>query len=152
LKRINREKVFRIWSLILLWKGISKYRNDYPILEICGDHFSPQFKRTQIVAEYDPIENTVTIWWRKHKHIEEITSTLLHEYTHYLQFWPWYSRYSNLLSYSKNPYEIQAFESESDTQFFLQNVSDKPWKGLIKKYPSLKRIYNQVSESGYILS
>lgn len=113
---------------------------------ICHEPHKTEPKGTFKLAEYDPFNNEVIVWWRKHRHYKELTATLLHEYTHYLQFWPWYSRYAGIHEYAKNPYEIQAEESEEETPLFLQSVSDRNWRKLLRKEPKLARIYRKVND------
>jgi hypothetical protein len=147
LKKLHTERIFRIWSLILLWRGKSKYKQSFPLLKISNKVHRTEPKGTYKVAEYCFETNQVTVWWKKHSHFKELTSSLLHEYTHYLQFWPWYSRYANIHKYVKNPYEIEARESEKLTNIFIQCITNYSWKKLLKEEPRLLKIYNKVSSS-----
>lgn len=101
-------------------------------------------KRT--VGEYLYKENEIQIWWKPHSDFKDLASTILHEYTHYLQFWPWYSRYQKIYSYEKNPYEVEANLSESVAPDFIKDISDDNWNYHIKRNPKLRKIYES-SES-----
>lgn len=127
-------------------RGRSKYKKELPTLIISNDRPDKIAKGHYVIADYDPQDNIITLWWRKHDHYAELTATLLHEYTHYLQFWPWYSRYSSIHPYSKNPYEIQAIQSETQTPLILRSISDRAWRSHLRRYPRLKKIYERASE------
>jgi hypothetical protein len=143
MKRINEERILRVWSLIIYKKGQSKYKKGLPQLRfISGSIKDP--KGLLKVGEYNRHKNSVSIWWEKHTNSRDITSTLLHEYTHYLQFWPWYIRYSNTHQYKENPYEIEATKSERDTKYYIEQTSDKNWYPLIYKKRDLAQIYRKI--------
>ena len=76
----------------------------------------------------------------------------LHEYAHYLQFWPWYTRYRNTYSYETNPYEIEAKKFESLAPSLTKLVSDIAWKKEIRKNSSISEIYERSIESIVIKS
>lgn len=82
----------------------------------------------------------------------ELASTMLHEYAHYLQFWPWYTRYRNTYSYETNPYEIEAKKFESLAPSLTKLVSDIAWKKEIRKNSSISEIYERSIESIVIKS
>ena len=44
--------------------------------------------------------------------MEELVSTVIHEYTHYLQVRRKYREYEKVKFYSQNPFEIQAKRNE----------------------------------------
>ena len=77
---------------------------------------------------------------------------MLHEYSHYLQFWPWYTRYKNMYSYETNPYEIEAKESEKLAPNLTKMVSDSVWEREIRKNPDIARIHQITSQTVRIKS
>ena len=146
MKRINEERILRVWSLIIYKKGKSKYKKGLPDLRfVPGSIKDP--KGLLKVGEYNRYKNSVFIWWEKHTDSKDITSTLLHEYTHYLQFWPWYIRYSNTHKYKENPYEIEANESERDTKYYIEQTSNKIWGSLISRKRDLARLYRKITST-----
>jgi hypothetical protein len=139
LETLDKDRLYRIWSLIIYNKGLSKYRKDYPDLVLSG-----KLTRGIRIGEYTNHNNRITIWWKKHDTLNEIASTLLHEYTHYRQFWPWYIRYSNLYNYTKNPYEIAAKNAESGANYYMHETTDTVWDKIISKNKNIRSIYNKI--------
>lgn len=121
--------------------GKSKYHEDTPYLVFqSGEKYGGLF-----YGEYTNHDNQVKIWWKSHTTSKEITSTMIHEYVHYLQYWPWYVRYMNKYTYDKNPYELQAVSiSRLYEPEITRYCSDSEWKRLIRKDSRLKRIYETV--------
>lgn len=146
LERINKDKLFRLWSLIIHLKGRSKYKKDYPKL-----HFfygsKREGKKSLTYGEYYNDGNLIKIWCGPHTDFNDLASTMLHEYSHYLQFWPWYTRYKNTYSYETNPYEIEAKESEKLAPDLTKLVTDTIWKREIRKNPEIDKIYKISSET-----
>lgn len=143
MKRINKDKIVRIWSLIIHRLGKSKYKQDPPSLVFQSDEkYGGLF-----YGEYTNYDNRIKIWWKSHTTSKEITSTMIHEYVHYLQYWPWYIRYMNKYTYDKNPYELQAVSiSELHEPEISKYTSDHEWRKLLRKEPKLKKIYEAVSD------
>ncbi len=142
MKRINKDKIVRIWSLIIYKLGRSKYNQETPyVIFQSGEKYGGLF-----YGEYTNHDNQIKIWWRSHTTSKEITSTMIHEYAHYLQYWPWYIRYMNRCTYDNNPYEVEAIRiSELYEPEISRYSSDQEWKKLIKKDLKLKKIYESVS-------
>jgi hypothetical protein len=140
-KRINRDKIARIWSLIIHRLGKSKYKKELPCLI-----FRPDEKYGGVFyGEYINYNNLIKIWWKSHTNSKDIILTMIHEYVHHLQYWPWYVRYMNKYKYDKNPYEIQAIEiSELYEPEISKYSSDIEWEKILKKDPKLKKIYENV--------
>lgn len=141
MERISKDRVLRLWSIIAFRNGKSKYRKDFPNLAL-----HPETNNGKTIGEYYISKNTINIWWKPHSDFKELASTLLHEYAHYLQFWPWYSRYEKIYSYDKNPYEIQANQFETKAPDVIREISEENWKSLIKKNPKLRKLYEQAEE------
>lgn len=143
MKRINKDKIARIWSLIVFRLGRSKYRREIPCLSFqSGEKYGGLF-----FGEYTNHDNQVKIWWKSHTTFKEITSTMIHEYVHYLQYWPWYVRYMNRYTYDKNPYEIEAVLISNLHEPEISKYSgDREWNRLLKREPRLKKIYETLSE------
>lgn len=137
MERINRDRILRIWSLIIFKKGKSKYKKDIPFLVLITKP-----NQTQTIGKYIYEDNSIHVWFESHYDFKELTSTLLHEYTHYLQFWPWYTRYESIYSYKDNPYEIQANLAESEAPDLIKEISESQWKKTFKD-PKIKKIYEQ---------
>lgn len=141
LKRINKEKIVRIWSLIIYTMGRSKYKLEPPLLTF---HSGEKYGGS-IHGEYCNDLNEIEIWWQSHSTSKEMTSTMIHEYVHHLQFWPWYSRYTKMFGYDNNPYEIEATEKAEIIEPEISRLaSDREWRRLIKNDKKLKRIYESV--------
>jgi hypothetical protein len=55
--------------------------------------------------------------------VKVATSTMIHEYVHYLQCPSWYTRYSEEYKYDDHPYEIQANDiAERDVSMFVSTT------------------------------
>lgn len=151
MERINKDKIFRLWSLIINIRGKSRYKKDIPKLYFF--HGSKrEGKKSLTYGEYYNEGNIIKIWCGPHIDFNEMAATMLHEYSHYLQFWPWYTRYKNMYSYEKNPYEIEARKSEKLAQDLTKLVSDVLWKREVRKNPGLLKIYNKYTETIIIKS
>ena len=124
----------------MLKRGKSKYGKPIPTLVLIT---KPNETRT--IGRYLYENNSIHIWFRAHYDFKELTSTILHEYTHYLQFWPWYRRYQEKYSYSENPYEIAANLSEADATNLIREISDEKWCYNIKN-KKLRKIYESSEE------
>lgn len=151
MERINKDKIFRLWSLIIYLKGRSKYKKDFP--ELYFFYGSKRERNKNLTfGEYYNEGNTIKIWCGPHIDFKDLASTMLHEYEHYLQFWPWYTRYKNMYSYENNPYEIRAKESEKLAPSLIKRVSDSEWIGEIRKTPGISKIYEKSRETIVIKS
>lgn len=146
MERINKDKIFRLWSLIIHLKGKSRYRKDIPKLYFFYGA-KKEGKKNLTYGEYYNEGNIIKIWGGPHINFNDLASTMLHEYAHYLQFWPWYTRYQNTHSYETNPYELEAREFESLAPSLTKLVSDTGWKSEIAKNPKISRIYQKSIES-----
>ena len=146
MERVNKDKIFRLWSLIIDLKGKSKYRKDFPKLYFFYGS-KREGKKSLTYGEYYNDGNVIKIWCGPHTDFKELASTMLHEYAHYLQFWPWYTRYKNMYSYETNPYEIEAKEFEKLAPDLTKLVSDSSWKREIRRNPGIVRICKKSSET-----
>lgn len=146
MERINKDKIFRLWSLIIDLKGKSKYKKDFPKLYFFYGS-KREGKKSLTYGEYYNDGNVIKIWCGPHTDFKELASTMLHEYAHYLQFWPWYTRYKNMYSYETNPYEIEAKEFEKLAPDLTKLVSDSSWKREIRRNPDIVRICKKSSET-----
>jgi len=146
LERINKDKIFRLWSLIIHIKGKSMYRKDFPKLYFFYGS-KKEGKKSLTYGEYCNYGNTIKIWCGPHTNFNDLASTMLHEYSHYLQFWPWYTRYKNMYTYETNPYELEARESERLAPELTKLVSDACWKREIRKNSEISVIYKKSIES-----
>lgn len=141
MKRINTDKIYRLWSLIIYIHGKSKYRKDLPFLR-----FRPGKDTDITYGEYYPQTNTVEIKWKPHLDFKDLSSTMLHEYAHYLQFWPWYVRYREMYKYDDNPYEVEARIMEKEAPDLIRMISPEEWSKAVKKKKKLLRIYRDINK------
>ena len=68
---------------------------------------------TYYYGQYDPSDNEIHVFTDEVRTLGQLTSTIIHEYTHYLQ--PIVSKYYKLLKehgYDNHPFEIEARENE----------------------------------------
>lgn len=64
-------------------------------------------------GEYYFIENRIVIYDSKCKSIKDVVSTVIHEYTHYLQSMKKYFEYFNTHYYSTHPFEREAIKNSN---------------------------------------
>ena len=146
MERFNKDKIFRLWSLIVYTNGKSKYKSDIPLLVILPGAKSKRTK-TDNFGEYLPSENLIKIWCGPHIDFADLASTMLHEYVHYLQFWPWYMRYKGMYTYEKNPYEIQAREFEKLAPGLVKLTTEDEWLKFQRKNKGIIKIYEDSRSS-----
>lgn len=90
-----------------------KFSDEKKIRKNCVYHGDYSFER-----------NAITIYIANCDTILDVVSTVIHEYTHYLQFATVYKRYSKIYYYSQNPYERQAKRNEKKyTKICLQEIT-----------------------------
>jgi hypothetical protein len=143
LKRINKERILRICTLIVHRLGKSKYKKDSPKILL----LSNEKDGGSVFGEYTNYNNEIKIWWKSHSTSKDIALTLIHEYAHYLQFWPWYIRYMKSYPYEKNPYELEAIKiSELFEPEISRLSSDQEWQKLLHKDKKLQCIYSEIIE------
>ena len=83
--------------------GMSKFQECTPWIDIEDDN------TTEMMGEYNSEDNTIILYHKYIDNINDLISTVIHEYTHFLQSPGWYTRYANTLNKSDDhPYEIQA--------------------------------------------
>lgn len=145
MERIDRDKILRLWSLIVYIKGKSKYNKGVPDLIVLGGSKTKRSK-LETFGEYYYTDNIIKIWCGPHIDFEDLASTILHEYTHYLQFWPWYTRYRNMYKYDENPYEIEAKNSENLATDLVKMVSESVWRKFVRSNRKVLRIYERSQE------
>jgi|688.fasta_scaffold1374621_2 hypothetical protein len=76
-----------------------------------------QKKGNKTYGYYDPYENNIVVMINECKTLSELTSLIIHEYTHTLQ--PILKKYQKL--YKKHGYENHPFEIEANTNEKLWN-------------------------------
>ena len=69
-------------------------------------------KKCLVFGNYCFWRNKITIYLPHCVTVEELVSTIIHEYTHYLQSRPRYQYYQKNYYYSTNPYEREAKRNE----------------------------------------
>lgn len=73
---------------------------------------SRKMKKYLVYGNYCFFRNKIVIYVPNCKNRYDLISTLIHEYTHYLQSRCKYKHYEEQYSYSRNPYERQARRNE----------------------------------------
>ena len=128
---MNKEKVLEIVSQVYpkieKFYGKSKFQECTPYIEIHKNIYSKysgidnaEGEQDDCHAEYDNIDNSISIYYPNMKSKKHIIETLIHEYQHYLQSPSWMKRYYKMgYSYSDHPYEIQAMAEEINWKKFV---------------------------------
>ena len=80
--------------------GLSKYYEHYPYIEIDMDE-------VDLMGEFVGDNNEIIVYPNAMDNMDDFISTVIHEYSHYLQRLSWYTRYINM-GYEgvDNPYEM----------------------------------------------
>ena len=105
-KFCTRKELEDIGEKIIDWCidefGLSKYYEHYPYMEIDMDGVN-------LMGEFIGDNNEIIVYPNAMDNIDDFVSTVIHEYTHYLQRPSWYTRYINM-GYEgvDNPYEMIA--------------------------------------------
>ena len=82
-----------------------------------------RIKKHIVFGNYCFWRNKITIYLPHCESIEDIVSTMIHEYTHYLQSRPKYQEYQFNYYYSTNPYEREAKRNEEKyTKFCIKEI------------------------------
>ena len=71
-----------------------------------------RIKKCEVYGNYCFYRNKMTIHEPTCETIHDVVSTVIHEYTHYLQSRNLYQKYEKLYYYSTNPYEREAKRNE----------------------------------------
>lgn len=69
-------------------------------------------KKAMVYGNYCFYRNKMTIHEPACETLYDIVSTVIHEYTHYLQSRTLYKKYQDMYYYSRNPYEREAKRNE----------------------------------------
>ena len=82
--------------------GLSKHYEHYPYIEIDMDE-------VDLMGEFVGDNNEIIVYPNAMDNMDDFISTVIHEYSHYLQRLSWYTRYINM-GYEgvDNPYEMIA--------------------------------------------
>ena len=82
--------------------GLSKYYEHYPYIEI-------DMNEVDLMGEFVGDNNEIIVYPNAMDNMDDFISTVIHEYSHYLQRLSWYTRYINM-GYEgvDNPYEMIA--------------------------------------------
>lgn len=110
--------------------GRSKYNGKPPKLRV----FSPTNQRNPdwVCGRYNPYPNQLSIYLnvKEHKKLIKLCSTVIHEFTHYLQCMRKYKKYAHVLKYS---YDAHPYEKTA-------RIREKKFRRECKKYV-LKNLY-----------
>jgi len=106
--KISYTKMALDWCVENL--GVNKRKRKKLILEINDKDFSQS--RIIYYGKYCFYKNKIVIYISSCETIDDLISTMIHEYTHYLQSSSLYQYYSTCYYYSQNPCERQAKRNE----------------------------------------
>ena len=105
-KEINRCIHLTVWYCRYVFGENSRRPiPDVRLIPVQGD--------TSYYGQYDPNENEIHVFTDEVRTLGQLTSVIIHEYTHYLQ--PIASKYYKLLKehgYDNHPFEIEARDNE----------------------------------------
>jgi hypothetical protein len=101
--------------------GLSKHYEHYPYIEIDIDE-----EDYSLMGEFIGDNNEIIIYPKAMENMDDFVSTVIHEYTHYMQSPSWYTRYLNNLTLNeviknKHPYEIQAEQISTNNYIKCRN-------------------------------
>lgn len=109
---INSKK--RLTNLTIKWCrdffGVNERKRTK--LKVTFSHRERKIKNSVVFGNYCFWRNVITIYLPHCNTTDEIVSTVIHEYTHYLQSRPRYQNYQKEYYYSTNPYEKEARRNE----------------------------------------
>ena len=91
--------------------GINNRRKSQPKMSV-RIYFRKDETERFIMGSYYSVENRIVVYDVNCKTLEDVVSTIIHEYSHYLQSMKKYWEYFNTYSYSTHPYERQAKRNE----------------------------------------
>lgn len=91
--------------------GINNRRKSQPKMSV-RIYFRKDETERFIMGSYYSVENRIVVYDINCKTLEDVVSTIIHEYSHYLQSMKKYWEYFNTYSYSTHPYERQAKRNE----------------------------------------
>ena len=124
---INSKK--RLTNLTIKWCrdffGVNERKRTK--LKVTFSYRQRKIKKSVVFGNYCFWRNVITIYLPHCNTTDEIVSTVIHEYTHYLQSRPKYQNYQKEYYYSTNPYEKEARRNEEK----YTKLCYKEIKGLI---------------------
>jgi Zn-dependent peptidase ImmA (M78 family) len=91
--------------------GINNRRKCQPKMSV-RVYFRKDETEQFTMGSYYSEENRIVLYNINCKTLEDVVSTIIHEYSHYLQSMKKYWEYFNTYSYSTHPYERQAKRNE----------------------------------------
>lgn len=93
------------------YMGVNNRRKSLPKISVRINFRKDETERF-IKGIYYSYENRIIVYDLNCKTIEDVVSTVIHEYTHYLQSMKKYWEYFQTHDYSRHPYERQARRNE----------------------------------------
>jgi uncharacterized protein YjaZ len=112
IKDLSKKELKKIVGLTLDYceseLGVNRRKSRTPNVVLTTNPYD-----TVYYGEYCPTENVISIFLDEMSSLGQITSTIVHEYTHYLQ--PIATKYYKLLKehgYDNHPHEIEARDNE----------------------------------------
>jgi hypothetical protein len=87
---------------------------------LSGEEDDGTFGEQSPHAEFERIDNSIIIYYKKMVSRKHIVQTLVHEYQHYLQSPSWMKRYYDMgYDYHTHPYEVAAYAEEVNYTKFI---------------------------------
>ena len=112
MRDLSNKEVKKIVKLTLRYceqnLGVNRRKSTPLSLVMCDNPYDECY-----LGEYDPVDNQINIFTDEIGSLGALTSTIVHEYTHYLQ--PILTKYAKMLDeygYDKHPYEVEARDNE----------------------------------------
>lgn len=102
----SRKYVNKIVDWCVKTYGKSKYNRYFPEIQFRKGSYMNE--DPSVMAFYDSEDHVIFINKEDHFTVQELASTIIHEYTHYKQNQTHYDVLSRYLPYHKNPMEIEA--------------------------------------------
>lgn len=118
-KRDISQMIHQYFDKIVTHYGESKFHIETPWLVVEDSPYSDADDK-DLIGEYCSMNNELIVYWKNIRNTEDLVKTLIHEYQHYLQSPSWMTRYYNLgYTYDNHPYEVIAYEKETDYKLFI---------------------------------
>jgi hypothetical protein len=116
-KEIAKQAI-QVYNKVINYYGESKYHDTLPDINL-ESKIHPKDPQ-DLIGEYCPIYNEITLYWKNIPSTEVLIRVLVHEYQHYLQSPTWMTRYWNMgHEYGTHPYEVQAWNEEENWVKFV---------------------------------
>ena len=116
------KKLFALYTLKWCKKNLGVNKRKKPPKVLVRIRFYEEDDKN-VVGMYISYSNKIIVYDLNCSSIEDVVSTVIHEYTHYLQPWRKYWEYFKTHYYSTHPYEKQARKNENTTIYSYKRHS-----------------------------